>query len=1073
MDAQRKEHYRVELLLALALQILGSMLLGTPGFAQVPARPDSQRTDSQRTEPVASLVDAKLHDCRMLSIDRAFAVGDAGAILMTDDGGKQWKNLSAGRSEFNYYAIGMEDRNGLIVGGTIEPATGRSIGIVLITQDEGKTWNPSGIPGLPRLIGLQRIKHRHWIAWGDWSDHFGSALFESIDGGRSWSPRPIPCGHLQSVAMSDEGSALIVDRASRVFFAADGVDFRSVAIDTDQFRPIRFCKLQPQGWWLGGDSAQLWHSIDGLRWQSIDLPIAKEDAPLVDLVQMKGGTDRMWIVGKPGNLIWCSEDHGASWIQQPTGVATVLLGLDSWNDQVLMACGRLGTILQSRNSGRSWRQTHASAQRTLGLSISATDQSIPWDALAYIAHEGQHQAAALVVHNRRFTEDLHHQLDRVSALECLASRIHLDHVTTHRGLPISDLPNGTKINDLAYYQRSSDALLRWMVQEIRLHRPDVVLVDDLSSSDMLRSANGALATQAVQLAGNPSFSPAKSLIEDQLGAWTVQRTIQRSESSGFTLAPSMVLKKSNQLLAKPLQPIRYYYASGCLPLDAQAPESLEGQVHYRLVNHKSATISHPLDGLVVQNDTKICDKPLLKIKLATLMASANATSRVSQLLQTRGSELYRENAWDESLLELIKPLSPESALDVLWMVSQESRVQGNWHRWHASLQLILARFSNQEQQEMAYRELMTYTGSAEIEQLIRGQLQQQTDQSVQIATAPTSNAASPFGAQDSGVKPASYINESRLTPIARGTSERGFAKLLGGWPEGWQTKKSEPAWAWLIASRFRTSSWTRVGGLDPTSERGFWPAYYPQLGNWSGIYEQEQIINAPPVGSLPIPRIPWTHDRPHLDGLAEPELWDQAIRLRLSTAWADETDTSTVRLCRDQDFLFVHLSSPRNRSSELASNSLPSQRSNPAFKGAHTKDSKAREMKAKDGTAKRDSMDPMLDHVRLRIDIDRDYATWFEFAWDIQGGVLDQCNDIRIWNPQWYIAFHPTDEAWNVELAIPIKELMDDSTIPWDKLPWALSIQRQRPSLSTEFLVAGDNDQWSRDQWLLVNPTAP
>jgi hypothetical protein len=115
----------------------------------------------------------------------------------------------------------------------------------------------------------------------------------------------------------------------------------------------------------------------------------------------------------------------------------------------------------------------------------------------------------------------------------------------------------------------------------------------------------------------------------------------------------------------------------------------------------------------------------------------------------------------------------------------------------------------------------------------------------------------------------------------------------------------------------------------------------------------------------------------------------------------------------------------------------------------------------------------MLDHVRLRIDIDRDYATWFEFAWDIQGGVLDQCNDIRIWNPQWYIAFHPTDEAWNAELAIPIKELIEDSSIPWDKLPWAFSIQRQRPSLSTEFLVAGDNDQWSRDQWLLVNPTEP
>jgi hypothetical protein len=171
--------------------------------------------DFSATESQASVLDATLHDCLMLSIDRAFAVGDAGAILLTEDGGKQWKSLQPLRSEMNYYAIGMDDpvslgvaqgalpqRSGLIVGGTLQPATGRSIGTVLTTQDDGKTWTPSVIPGLPRLIGLQRIKHRHWIAWGDWSDHFASSLFESIDGGKSWSPRKIPCGHLQGVAVS-------------------------------------------------------------------------------------------------------------------------------------------------------------------------------------------------------------------------------------------------------------------------------------------------------------------------------------------------------------------------------------------------------------------------------------------------------------------------------------------------------------------------------------------------------------------------------------------------------------------------------------------------------------------------------------------------------------------------------------------------------------------------------------------------------------------------------------------------------------------------------------------------------
>ncbi len=1071
--------------LRFALWVVGCWLVLVP----LAAAQDAARTEPARTEPIASVLDATLHDCVMLSIDRALAVGDAGAILTTEDGGKQWRSLSTQRSEFNYYAIGFDEpmaignlgagnlgasnlgagnplRSGLIVGGTVQPATGRSIGTVLITLDEGKTWTPSQFPGLPRLIGLQRIKHRHWVAWGDWSDHFGSALFESIDGGKSWSPRQIPCGHLQAVAIGSDGATLIVDRASRVFFARDGVDFRSVDIQTDQFHPIRFCKIQPHGWWMGGDGAQLWHSIDGLAWKRRELPIAKEDTPLVDCLQMEGRGDRMWVVGKPSNAIWVSEDHGASWARQSTGATSVLRAIDAWDDQVLMVCGRLGNILQSRNGGRSWRESHVSAKRYLGLSISATDQTIPWDALAYIANEGLHQSAAVVVHDRRFTENLHRQLDRSSALECLASRAHLDHVSTLRSMPMSDLPNGSKLNDLAYYQRSSDQLVRLMVQEIRLHRPDVVFIEDTSSANMLHSANAGLASQAVQLAGNPSYVLSKSMGEDQPGPWSVQRIIKLSENNGgFSLSPSMLLKKSNQLLARPLQPVRYFYGSTTLSQGGDPPAALVGKAHYRLANQQSTTINTPLDGLVIRGDTKLCDKPLLKVKLATLVASANSASRDSQLLQTRGSELYRESAWDEAITELVKPLSPESALDFLWMVSQESRMQGNWHRWHTSLQMILARYPNQEQQEMAFRELMTYTGSAEIEKLIQDQLAKRTqeDQPAPSSVAIGTSAASPFSSQENGVKPASYAAETRLTPIARGAGEKEFAKLLGSWPEDWRHKQSEPTWAWLIASRFRTSSFVRAGGLDQASERDFWPEYFPQLGDWSGIHEQELIVNAPPEGSLPIPRIPWTSSRPHLDGTPEPEFWDSAMTLRLSTAWADDTAYSTVRICRDKDFLFIHMNSPRNRTSELAASPSQTQRGGPSKKGLNGKDIKG----------KRDSLDPRLDHVRLRIDIDRDYATWFEFGWDIQEGVLDRCNDISVWDPQWYIASHSTDEAWNTELAIPIAQLVPDSKVPWEKIPWAISIQRERPSLSTEFLVAGDNDRWGRDQWLILNPSKP
>jgi hypothetical protein len=233
--------------------------------------------------------------------------------------------------------------------------------------------------------------------------------------------------------------------------------------------------------------------------------------------------------------------------------------------------------------------------------------------------------------------------------------------------------------------------------------------------------------------------------------------------------------------------------------------------------------------------------------------------------------------------------------------------------------------------------------------------------------------------------------------------------------------------------------------------------YLPYLGNWTGIHEQEQIVNAPPEGALPIPRIAWVGSRPHLDGTAEPDFWNQAVTLRLSTAWADETDTSTVRICRDNEFVFLHFTAPRNRTSELATSSIASRK----------------ESRDKEPKGKRDSLDTKLDHVKLRIDIDRDYATWFEFGWDLHGGLVDQCNDILAWNPQWYVVLQTTDSAWNAELAIPIAEIVGDSAIAWDNQPWAISLQRQRPSMSTEFLVAGDSDRWGFDQWLIINPAQP
>jgi hypothetical protein len=185
-----------------------------------------------------------------------------------------------------------------------------------------------------------------------------------------------------------------------------------------------------------------------------------------------------------------------------------------------------------------------------------------------------------------------------------------------------------------------------------------------------------------------------------------------------------------------------------------------------------------------------------------------------------------------------------------------------------------------------------------------------------------------------------------------------------------------------------------------------------------------------------------------------------------------------VRIARDREFLFLHCRCERRSSTD----------------GTSSKNSR----KPESGARQRDSLNDAVDHVRLRIDLDRDYATWFEFAWDCEGETLEQCNDLPWWNPEWFVAFHSDAAAWSAEIAIPLASLIpaadagpSDSDPPspdgtrvavsggvepsralggidWLGQAWGLSIVREHPSEYLECLVPNQSDIWTADQWRLI-----
>ena len=85
------------------------------------------------------------------------------------------------------------------------------------------------------------------------------------------------------------------------------------------------------------------------------------------------------------------------------------------------------------------------------------------------------------------------------------------------------------------------------------------------------------------------------------------------------------------------------------------------------------------------------------------------------------------------------------------------------------------------------------------------------------------------------------------------------------------------------------------------------------------------------------------------------------------------------------------------------------------------------------------------DRVEFLLDIDRDFATYYQLAVDRRGWTIDRCWEDRTWDPQWFVATRREQGRWTVEAAIPLKELTGKPPRPGDV--WALGVQRVVPGV--------------------------
>ncbi|MGE3772140.1 MAG: WD40/YVTN/BNR-like repeat-containing protein [Gammaproteobacteria bacterium] len=227
------------------------------------------------------------------------AVGAAGKLLETKDGGASWTEGSSG-TEFGLFGIAVKGEHKIIVG---------QRGTVLVGGADGK-WTPGQSNTENRLLNVGVNSSGLAIAVGE----FGTIL-RSRDGGKTWEQRPVDWTsfrddgyepHIYSVDVQENGRILI------------GAEFAYVITSDD-----------------GGETFQLAN---------------KGEKSIFAMHVLPDGT--AYAVGQEG-LAMKSTDNGATWAELNTNSNANLFGVWASSQGEVVATG-MRALLRSSDGGQSF-----------------------------------------------------------------------------------------------------------------------------------------------------------------------------------------------------------------------------------------------------------------------------------------------------------------------------------------------------------------------------------------------------------------------------------------------------------------------------------------------------------------------------------------------------------------------------------------------------------------------------------------------------------------------------------------------------------------------------------------------
>lgn len=302
---------------------------------------------------------ADLRSIAFIDLLNGWCVGDSGVILVTTNGGMNWSPRYSSLGRTNLNSVHFVNRSfGWVAG---------DAGSVLRTSNGGTYWEVQSSRGTENLRVVNMLSSSFGLLGGELG-----TLRRTINGGVAWDSLNPPAGSLATVSdMEFKGfdGGWACDLSGSAYFSRDSGSIWQRRYPTPaRVRLHKLDALSRLSAWFVGEKGTIVHSSDGGEGWSSRVPDSTIDLHGVSFSSERYG----WVVGTRGTIMR-SIDSGATWNTMNRGFGESLTSFAAVDSEYAWAVGNGGTILATTNGGDIWERQISGTTVPL-LSISFIDR---------------------------------------------------------------------------------------------------------------------------------------------------------------------------------------------------------------------------------------------------------------------------------------------------------------------------------------------------------------------------------------------------------------------------------------------------------------------------------------------------------------------------------------------------------------------------------------------------------------------------------------------------------------------------------------------------------------------------